>query len=115
VNWDINNRVDDIHVSGFVRKSGIWKFLSLSTGVYYGFSIFKLRNGLLLCCDLDFLMSLKIRVISQADPITTALRCSAANVICPSDTCYALGDGTGLIQCNSLVITDRYTALQSAL
>lgn len=115
MNWDINNRVDDIHVSGFVRKEWNLEILSLSTGVYYDFSIFKLRKGLLLCCDLDFLMSLKTRVISQADPITTCLRCSAANVICPSDTCYALDDGTGLIQCNSLVITDRYTALQSAL
>jgi len=60
-------------------------------------------------------MSLKTRVISQADPITTCLRCIATSVIWPSDTYYALDVGTGLIQCNSLVITDRYTALQSAL
>jgi len=60
-------------------------------------------------------MSLKTRVISQADPITTCFRCSAASVIWSFDTCYALDVGTGLIQCNSLVITDRYTAMQSAL
>jgi hypothetical protein len=44
-------------------------------------------------------MSLKTRVISQADPITACLRCSAASVIWPSDTCYALDAGTGLIEC----------------
>ena len=96
-------------------KSGIWTFLSLSSGVYYGFSIFKLRKGLLLCCYLDFLMTLKTCVISQADPITTCLRCNAASVIWPSDACNALDVGTGPIKCNSLVFTDRYTALQSEL
>jgi hypothetical protein len=60
-------------------------------------------------------MTCKTCVISPADPITTCLRCNAASVIWPSDTCYALEVGTGLIQCNSLVITNRYTALQSAL
>lgn len=60
-------------------------------------------------------MSLKTRAISQADPITTYLRCIATSVIWPSDTRYALDVETGLIQRNSLVITDRYTTLQSAL
>jgi hypothetical protein len=60
-------------------------------------------------------MTRKTCVISPADPITTCLRCNAASVIWPSDICCAFDGGTGLIQCNSLAITDRYAALQSAL